>query len=116
MKERESNIELLRGVLMFMIVCVHLTGNGVLNGDNPIAVGNTNWVYANIIDGLFYCCVNTFVLITGYFGLRASFKKYISLDIPVIMYSLMAVVLFENYELKSVLGGHSPLYQIVIGS
>lgn len=108
MKERASNIELLRGILMFMIVCVHLTGNGVLNAENPIAVGNTNWIYANIIDGLFYCCVNTFILITGYFGLRASFKKYMALDIPVIIYSLLAVAFFGNYALKSVMGGVFP--------
>lgn len=102
-KERLSNIELLRGVLMFMIVCVHIIGNGILNEETPIGIYNSNWLISNAIDSLFYCCVDTFILITGYFGLRPSFKKYASIDISVIIYSFLFLLLFGKLTIYNTL-------------
>lgn len=98
---RDSNIELLRGALMFMIVCVHITGNSVLTSSSPVDYNSTTWLSANIIDSFFYCCVNTFVLISGYFGIKPFIKKFLNLEIPVIGYCFTLTVLFYFIGLTS---------------
>ena len=98
MKERLSNFELLRGILMFMIICVHLTGHGILDPNSHVPLSVNNWLYANIIDSFFYCCVNAFVLISGYWGLRPTLKKYLLLDIPVIIYCIIASVIIDGFQ------------------
>jgi len=88
---RQSNIELLRGVLMLMVVFVHLTGNGVLKASSPIPYTETNWIIANLIDAVCYPAVNCFILISGYFCMKPTFLKFLKLEIPVIMYQLILV-------------------------
>lgn len=88
---------------MFMIVCVHIIGNGILNEEKPIDIVNINWLISNGIDSAFYCCVDTFILITGYFGLRPSFKKYASIDFSVIIYSCLFLLLFGKFTYYNVL-------------
>lgn len=99
--KRKPNIELLRGILMLMIVLVHLTGNGVLSDTDPISYVEINWIIANIIDALCYSAVNCFILISGYFGIKPTIKKYLNLEIPVVIYGIIAYVLFD----RSSLGG-----------
>ena len=81
---------------MLMIVLVHLTGNGVLKSEAPISYTESNWILANIIDALAYPAVNTFVIISGYFGIRLSLLRVLKLDIPVIIYSVALYLLFET--------------------
>lgn len=94
--QRQPNFELLRGVLMLMIVFVHMTGNGVLQSANPIPFTEPNWICANIIDAICYPAVNTFIIISGYFGLRLSLSRVIKLDIPVILYGVLLYVVFDR--------------------
>ena len=94
--KRQANIELLRGILMLMIVLVHLTGNGVLSDTDPINFAETNWIMANIIDAICYPAVNCFILISGYFGIKPTIKKFLNLEIPVIVYGIIAYVLFDR--------------------
>lgn len=96
--KRQANIELLRGVLMFMIVMVHLTGNGVLDDKNPISYLETNWLIANLIDAICYPAVNCFILISGYFGLRPTIRKFMILDVPIILYGIIIFLLLDNYS------------------
>lgn len=94
---RQSNIELLRGVLMLMVVLVHLTGNGVLACDTPIPFTETNWLIANLFDSLCYPAVNCFILVSGYFGLRPTFRKFLKLDIPIVVYGILLWLLFDRH-------------------
>jgi surface polysaccharide O-acyltransferase-like enzyme len=73
---RQSNFELLRGVLMFMVVGLHVTGLGLLWRDSPTPLGSINFISGNLIESFFSMAVNCFVLISGYWGIRASFKNY----------------------------------------
>ena len=97
--KREAGIELLRGILMLMIVLVHLTGNGVLRSDTPIAFTEPNWLWANLIDSICYPAVNTFVLISGWFGIRLSIEKVVKLEVPVILYSVILFFIFDPLTL-----------------
>lgn len=107
--KRQSGIELLRGVLMLMIVFVHLTGNGVLSAETPIPYTEPNWLYANTIDAICYPAVNTFVLISGYFGIRLSLRRLLKLDIPVICYSVVLFFLFGTITFGGVVSSFIPI-------
>lgn len=106
---RQASVELLRGVLMLMIVLVHLTGNGVLKSDAPIAFTEPNWLWANLIDAICYPAVNTFVLISGYFGIKLSLGRVLKLDVPVIIYSVVLFILFGKIGLGGAISSFFPI-------
>lgn len=81
-KQRDNNIELLRIVLMFMIVILHVVGHGhgitnmlLITPDSPVDLPHTDL-------GLFLLTVisvNTFVFISGYFGINFRFGSLLNL-------------------------------------
>ena len=86
MKERQSNIELLRIVSMFFIVLEHILIMGTDFFTNP--VGN-QLVVANSIIGFTYIGVNCFILITGYFGADFSWKRLLSIYLICLFYEVV---------------------------
>ena len=71
MRERKSNIELLRIVLILMIIILHYFNadmGGVLGHTIP---GSINYYSSHLLESMSIVAVNVFVLITGYF----SYKK-----------------------------------------
>jgi surface polysaccharide O-acyltransferase-like enzyme len=114
---RQSNFELLRGVLMFMVVGLHVIGLGILSSNSPISFQETNFITGNLVESFFVVAVNCFILISGYWGIRASFKKLLALCIPVLFYSVMLHSTIEyfnsNFNLKSFLGYFVPQYWFV---
>ena len=91
-KERNSNYELMRIVSMFMIVLYHFLVHGhVLN--NTTGVLN---ILVNALTILTVVHVNSFILVTGYFQCRSSFKmsKLIKLNNIAWFYkALIAIIL-----------------------
>lgn len=69
---RESNIELLRIVAMSMIVSGHIFFHGLEH-----TVKNTSFYMG--IESLFICGVNLFFLISGWFGIRFSYRSLLRL-------------------------------------
>lgn len=78
-KDRLSNIELLRIVSMLMIVVHHVIVHGINDGTNPVF---------QITDVFFIFGVNLFVLISGYFTIKLSWKSFISLMWIVAFYKI----------------------------
>ena len=80
MKERQSNIELLRIICMFMIIMHHFVVNvwypDMLNLHTPSSVGETIVLLTHC---LFFIGVNCFVLISGYFSIRTSLRGFLHL-------------------------------------
>lgn len=77
--ERKSNIELLRLLCMFMIFLNHMIGHGVLQ-DNPIAATGAGRFFFSLGSSLWVPAALVFVLISGYFGIRPSWRgavKYV---------------------------------------
>ena len=68
-KIRQSNIEMLRIILMLMIVINHIISHGVL--DYNEIIGNTLIFYRMII-AFVVPAVISFVLISGYFSIHGS--------------------------------------------
>lgn len=85
-KQRDSNLELLRIVAMSMIVIYHIFVHGI----SPVYVGShsilTVW-YVPFIFG-----VNLFILISGYYGIRLSWKSFLSLMWIIVFYKLFHLI------------------------
>lgn len=89
MKQRESNIELLRIVAMLMVLIVHadFAALGVPTSlDAHVAPGLTVFRYA--WETLSVVCVNVFVLISGWFGIRPSARSFGKFIFQVLFFSL----------------------------
>lgn len=82
MKGRSSNIELLRIVAMLMIVLHHVITHGI--GDD---VGK-DAVVIQYMDCFFIFGVNLFVLISGYFGIRLTWRSFLNLMWIIAFYKL----------------------------
>lgn len=80
MKERQSNIELLRIICMFMIVMHHFATNvwcpGMAHVHTPTSMGEAVIL---LLHCLFFIGVNCFVLISGYFSIKTSLKGFLHL-------------------------------------
>lgn len=77
MNNRRSEIELLRIILMFMIISLHLIGHGGLFSN--VEIGSKNFYILNIIHGLSVVAVNCFIIVFCYFQYNKSIslKKYL---------------------------------------
>lgn len=101
---RQSNIELLRIILMFCIVLhhfiVHAAEPGVLDGssfDGSVIMGT-------FVNGFLYMAVNCFVLISGYFGIKFKLKGVVNIYLVLLFYGLLnsalAFVAGDGFMLK----------------
>ncbi|NDW09053.1 acyltransferase [Dysgonomonas sp. 520] len=87
--KRQSNIELLRLVLMFMIVLLHVFDNQIV-----VQYNNKVFVMQSIVSTLCIVAVNCFVFISGYFGIKFKTKSFISLGIQALFYSWTILSIF----------------------
>ena len=87
---RSSNIELLRIVAMFCIIFYHQMYFFVEK-----LSGNDSFLHS--LEVPFHVGVILFVLISGYFGIRASFKGLINLLLPVAFYYCIGGVIVSYF-------------------
>lgn len=92
--QRQSNFELLRILCALMIIAGHV----IMIHD---VVSSEAFLIDEMIRPWFMCAVNSFVLLSGYFGIRTNAKKLWQMNDMVTFYS---VVLFG---VVCVCGGHS---------
>ena len=87
-KERNSNMELLRIIAMLMIVCGH-----IFKFWKSDYIGMPE--YDLMPDSFFLTNqgVDIFILISGYFGIRSTVKKYVFLWTSIIFYSIVSAVI-----------------------
>lgn len=87
---RDSNIELMRIVIMFFVVFLHfLTNAGFLSE----GVGDSTFLTVNTIRGFLLVAVNCFVLISGYFGIHFKIRTLLNLYLLVAFYGILAYCL-----------------------
>lgn len=88
-KVRESNIELLRNILMFMILVIHANFVSLPRIDIGELTSNTvPSVTRFFIESLGIVAVNVFVLISGWFGIRTRFKSVLSFIYQILFFLL----------------------------
>jgi surface polysaccharide O-acyltransferase-like enzyme len=90
---RDSNIELLRIVLMFMIVVMHvIVHGGILSNVKPTAFDGPRFIMGHFIVSFFVMAVDCFVLISGFYGIRISIEKILRLYLPILFYSIVLFI------------------------
>ncbi len=99
---RQSNIELLRLVAMFMVLVVHTNfvplGAPNLSSfiDRPlVAGGRVALQLASVM------CVNVFVFISGWFGIRATFRSFMGFVFQCLWFYLLMYILIISLGISS---------------
>lgn len=87
-KTRSSNFELLRIVCMLFIICGH-----IIMVHKYEYIYDSSWYINQIIRPFCAVAVNTFVLISGYFGIKLKFRKLLAINNMVTFYSVAFLVL-----------------------
>ena len=89
-KERESNIELLRIILMLMIIGYHLLVHGGEVGaqDSDYYITNESSVAYLLLKSFLVISVNSFVFISGYYRINFKIKPFLTLIFQTVFYSL----------------------------
>ena len=97
---RESNFELMRIALMFMVVFWHMYINKVAT-QNINAVSKIIW---NILHYMLIIHINSFVLLTGYFQSRkekVGISKILKLNGYAYFYKILFLVIFLGFNIKT---------------
>lgn len=94
--QRDSNIELLRIVLMFMIIVHHLVTRGLklreLGSGTYTPMESTT--FQILLNSFLIVAVNTYVFISGYFEIKFKMKVLISFLIQCTFYSIVLYLVF----------------------
>ena len=92
MKERDSNFELLRIVAMMLVMLVHANyySLGDVTRSEIIAVPWSGFVRV-FCEQLCIVSVNLFVLLSGWFGIRPTLKKFAALIFQILFIGLISV-------------------------
>lgn len=114
---RDSNIELLRIVLMLMITMHHLItrGCGLREMTDPsLFEANSSTWFQLLVNSLVIVGVNAYVFISGYFGIKFKFDRLLSLVVQalfysVVLYLLMTVLGFTDFSLKDLIKSFAPI-------
>lgn len=87
---RQSNVELLRIIAMLGVVILHY--NSVGGGFANVPAGGASMCLLYGLEGLFICCVDLFVLITGFFSCTQQHRrpgKALGLSLQVVIFQLL---------------------------
>lgn len=126
-ESRESSIEFLRLLLMFMIVVHHAVVHGLgLSGFSPqfnveVIIDRAEYPLFMSVNSLCVCAVNCFVVISGFFGIRPTKIKFGKLLFALVFYTFLFSVLWNVYKWGGVanllysmmLISHSPYWFII---
>jgi len=95
MKERNPGIDLLRMLSMFMILVLHILGQGgILETAPPLSAKyNIAW----LLEIASYCAVNCYALLTGYVSAESKFRysRIVVLWLRVVFYTLLITIVFR---------------------
>ncbi len=121
-KERSSNLELYRIIVMLLIVAHHYVVNsGLMNELGPVYSNIFSWrsVFLMLFGAWGKTGINCFVLITGYFMCKSSItlKKYVKLIAEVLFYSVVIYLIFcifgyESFSIVSLVKAFIPIKAI----
>ena len=100
---RQSNIELLRIVLMLMIITHHVIVHGMgLKGIKEQSFVLDKFVYAELFFNSFAVIgVNGFIFISGYFGMKFKLRTVLSFIFQALFYSLGIFLIFNIFIYKT---------------
>ena len=99
-KERESNFELLRIISMFLVLVVHADYFSLGAPSFQDCVSNpVQSIFRIGVESISIICVNVFVLISGWFGIRFKWKSICNFLFQVFFFGIL-IYLFAVFFLK----------------
>ena len=93
-KERDSNIELLRIVLMVLVLVFHASYTSLeppMKVDISVSL-NSSFLRA-LSESFSVVCVNAFILISGWYGIKVRWSRFAELLFQVIFISISIYVI-----------------------
>lgn len=105
MKERHIGIDLLRILSMFLVLTLHILGQGgILAG---LSAASLRFKAVWFLEIAAYCSVNCYALVTGYVSVLSNFKysRIIALWFQVFFYTLLAALCFKIFMPSAVWSG-----------
>lgn len=102
MKQRNYGIDFLRIVSMFMVVILHVLGQGgILDAAEPFSV---KYWSAWFLEITCYCAVNCFALISGFvmYQRRTKISKFVNLWLQTVFYTVLAAIIFFIIKPKTI--------------
>lgn len=106
-KARQSNIELLRIILILMVIILHYFWGTMGGALSHTISGSFNYYLIHLLESLCIIAVNTFVLITGYFSYSQRIvrvSKVINLTMIMIFWGLVLSLLTVTILLPQQIG------------
>ncbi len=104
---RNSSHELLRIIAMYMIIFIH--ANMYLG---YFCAGSTWKFFNEFVNGICNIGVSCFILISGYYGIKYSFQKFVKMECMMITYSILETIIL-CIALPQQMQGSALLEQIV---
>lgn len=120
MKNRKSNIELLRIFAVLGVIILHYKNPEMGGGMAYVTENSINYHLLLVLESMFVCAVDVFVLISGYFlctSKRRSLWKPIKLITQVMLFGLASYLvrsIFIGFSIKSMIGNMIPANYYVI--
>lgn len=104
---RDSNMEFLRIIAMFLVLIVH---------SNFYTIGKPNYTDIHnfpvasfirlFIQSGSTICVNLFVILSGWYGIKPNLKKFLSFIFQILFFviiSLFFLILYNNYQIEDII-------------
>lgn len=121
-KERSSNLELFRIIVMFFIVAHHYVVNSGLIQVMAQAPFQSNSLFLYLFGMWGKTGINCFILITGYFMCKSEITlyKYVKLLLQVIFYKIVFTLIFalsgyHDFTVSELIKAFSPIWDIKDG-
>lgn len=95
--KRNYGVDLLRIVSMFLVVLLHVLGQGGILGSTE--AGSANFKTAWLLEAAAFCAADCYALISGYVGVGAKHKyaNILNLYLEVIFYTILITLGFKYY-------------------
>ncbi|MBQ9645998.1 MAG: acyltransferase [Prevotella sp.] len=94
-KRRDSNMELYRIVCMLTVVFFHIFGVvDISNAKLPSGQCSIGVLPTQLLTSATFVCIDVFVLLSGWYGIKPRAEKVISFVFQVLFYSVISYVLF----------------------
>jgi surface polysaccharide O-acyltransferase-like enzyme len=100
-KERESNFELLRIISMFLVLVVHADYFSLGAPSLQDCVSNpVQSIFRIGVESISIICVNVFVLISGWFGIRFKWKSICNFLFQVFFFGVLMILMLIYFQLN----------------
>lgn len=92
-RPRQSNMELLRLIAMMLVLIMHCLYNPMPIPDYPEWTHSFGSSFLRMFGvGLSWVAVDCFVLLSGWFGLRLTFKGFVNILFQCLFYAILSII------------------------